>query len=871
MLRLIRLMAVRHLLDRPVRTAITIVGVALGVALAVAIRTANVTVLASFERSVLAVAGHATLQISAGELGLDEAIITRVRTHAGVISATPVIHQHARVAGGAQRGQPVIIMGLDLLEAADLKSFRLRTDKTSEPSLEQYLSLETAFVGARLAHDWNLHPGDSLPLTVGTRQYRLIIQGVIESEPALATVWERVVIMDIASAQGLFGLVGRLDRIDLETDPAWSVASVAKDLDASLPASVTVSRPTRRNEQVEHMLRAFQLNLATLSAVGLLVGLLLVYNTVGFIVAQRRREIGIIRAYGMPRWSLLLLFLVESAAMGAIGGALGSVLGVVWANTLVTLLARTISDLYVPIPLDSIRAMLRIPSGVMFEGALLGMAISVAGAVAPALDGCRTAPARAVSPGDYEASRTLKTDRLCALAVGCLILAGLLALPGPIYGMPLFGYASALSLVMGLCFLAPVLAWGAGRLRAGSTSRAGQVLQGFGPSSALQRIALEHLARAPGRNGVTISALMIGVAIMLGVGIMIHSFRHTVELWIGQTILADIIVAPPSWLQGDESGMLARRIPFHWKPIIESVSGVSAVDPYREITVELQDKPSALVSRDLRLHAQKSRYLFLHGDSGAILQRTASEKAVIVSEALARSVGLRDGEALRLKTPVGERTFTVMGVFYDYATDGGKVVMDRELYRELWSDNTATVLAVYLQDHADPEIVRQRIVERVAQEGQFLTISNAELRAEILAIFDRTFAVTYALELTAVLIGLLGIINTLLISMLEQRRELATLRAIGASARQIARLVLWESAYLGLIGAALGTVGGMALAVLLIEVVNKQSFGWTIQLSLSGGLLLQAAGLAVAVSLLAAYWPARSAARQPIAEGLRYE
>jgi putative ABC transport system permease protein len=197
--------------------------------------------------------------------------------------------------------------------------------------------------------------------------------------------------------------------------------------------------------------------------------------------------------------------------------------------------------------------------------------------------------------------------------------------------------------------------------------------------------------------------------------------------------------------------------------------------------------------------------------------------------------------------------------------------MDRDLYRRLWKDDAATVLAVDLDPRANPESVRKNIVERIAREGQFITVSNAELRHEILAIFDRTFAVTYALELTAVVIGLLGIINTLLISMIERRRELATLRAIGASARQITRLVLWESLYLGLIGAALGTVGGIALALLLIEVINKQSFGWTIQLSVSSALLLEAAGLALGVSLMAAYWPARAAAGQPIAEGLRYE
>jgi putative ABC transport system permease protein len=862
MLKLLSLLAVRHLLDRPVRTAITILGVGLGVALAVSIQTANVTVLQSFQESVMAVAGRATLQAAAGELGVDETIITAIRQHPAVLSATPVIHQQARVAGGAHDGKPFVIMGLDLLEAADLKSFHIREDAKEKPDLERILALNAIFVGARLAAEWDLKPGSSLHVVVGTKRYDLVVEGIVESEAGLMALWESVGIMDIAAAQGLFELLGRLDRIDIETAEGSSVSEVMRELQARLPASVTVSRPARRNEQVERMLRAFQLNLTTLSAVGLVVGLLLVYNTIAFIVVQRRREIGILRAYGMPRGRVLALFLTEAAVIGAIGGAIGSGLGMVWARTLVSLLARTVSELYVAIPVEQLHDLLQLPLQAVLEGAAIGIAVSMAGATAPALEGSRTAPARAVASGDYESTRRLHLGRLGFFAAAGLLLTTILALPGPVYGVPIFGYAAALVLLLSLSTLAPLLirmtSWLAGR-------------RGWRGQVKWRRIALEHLGRTPGRSGITIAALMIGIAIMLGVGIMIYSFRQTVEAWINQTIMADLIVAPPSWLQGEESGMLARRIPATWKAIVGSVPGVEAIDPYREITLELQGKPSALVSRDLRVHARKSRYLFFTGESTAILERVVVEEGVIVSEALARALDLQVGGRLHLLTPAGDQEFPVLGIFYDYATDGGKVVMDRQLYRRLWNDESITVLAVYVKPGMDPVAVRRQIVETVGREGELIVVSNAELKQEVLAIFDRTFAVTYALELTAVVIGLLGIVNTLLIATLERRRELATLRAIGASAVQIRRLVLWESAYLGLIGAALGIIGGLLLAVLLIEVINKQSFGWTVQLLISTRLLLEAAGLAVAVSLLAGYWPARWASRQTIADGLRYE
>jgi putative ABC transport system permease protein len=226
-------------------------------------------------------------------------------------------------------------------------------------------------------------------------------------------------------------------------------------------------------------------------------------------------------------------------------------------------------------------------------------------------------------------------------------------------------------------------------------------------------------------------------------------------------------------------------------------------------------------------------------------------------------------------TPAGERSFPITGVFYDYATDGGKVVMDRSLYHRLWQDDATTVFGVYVAAKQDVGLVRQRIIERLGElagsDGRLTVLSNREIKEEILAIFDRTFQVTHALEFIAVVIALLGIVNTLLTSVLERQRELATLRAVGASARQVRRIILWESSCLGLLGAGLGLVGGGLLSILLIEVINKQSFGWTIQMIVPVGLLAEAVALALAVALVAGYLPARWADRQVVAEGLRYE
>ena len=877
MLRAVLLIAYRHLFARPIRTGLTVAGVGLGVSVSVAIQAANVDVLKSFEEAVITVAGRATLQVSGGELGLDERIIQRLRQHPHVDSATPVLQTSARVGDGPHQGELLTILGLDLLEAGDLKRFRVRAGEAGS-SVERILSPNAVFLGDRLAWDLKVDVGSTLQLLVGGHEYNVVVQGIVESE-AGSTMWGRMGVMDIAAAQALFSLVGRLDRIDITTEPGFSIERIAEDIKGMLPPGLVVARPSRRNEQVERMIRAFQLNLSMLSAVGLLVGLLLVYNTISFSVVQRRREIGMLCALGMGRQAVSGVFMGEAAMMGVMGGIAGGWMGLLLARSVLFLVSRTISDLYVPVEptvgdlQNSVLSFLHVRVAVLIRGAAIGLVVSVMGAIGPSREASRTAPARALAPGDYEAAQVLRAGWLVRSGLCLLLLAGLFALMGPVKGLPVFGYVSALCMLIGLSCLIPALITRFGTLvSAGSwTIQSISILETM---KTLLRLAGDQIGRAPGRSAVTISAMMVGIAIMVGVGTMIGSFRHTVEIWIEQTVLADLVVAPSAWLQGGDDGMLTKTIPLEWTDHVTSIPGVDAVDMYRELTVELKGQPVALVSRRLRLHAERSRYWFLSGDSTGILERTAATDGVVISEVLARTYGLGVGGSLSLMTPSGEREFRVQGVFYDYATDGGKIVMDRAQYRRYWHDDTATVLAIYLAKGIDGESIRHALTNRIrslAPDSHPAVISNRQLKQEILAIFDRTFAVTYALELIAVAIAVLGIVNTLVTSVLERQRELATLRSIGASARQVRLLMLCESVYLGLFGGILGVIAGVLLSILLIEVINKQSFGWTVQFTLSAGLLVKAVGLASAAALLAGYLPARWASNQRLADGLRYE
>jgi putative ABC transport system permease protein len=857
-----------HLTQRPLRTLLTVIGVALGVSASVAVRTANIDVLRSFESAVLTVAGPTTLEVSGGELGLDEQLITTVRRVSDVTSASPVILQTAVRMSDGRPGQAVQVLGLDLLDEVNARGFRF-SDQPEERVLATVLSPEGVLLGRKLASAWNLSAGDRLDLQIGTRTVTCRVAGILHDASGRSSSWDRLAVMDIAAAQVTFGMVGRLDRIDLVTDTGTSIEEVAQAVRAVVPRHITVERPTTRTGQVEQMVRAFRLNLTVLSWVGLLVGMFLIYNTMAFSVAQRRREIGIYRAIGMSEAWVAGLFLTEAGLFGFLGGIAGSVAGMLLAQKLIALVSRTISDLYVPVGAgeDGLFGT-RLFWEISIEGILIGCCVSLIGSIGPSLDASRTATVRALAPGDYEVSRQLRVRMLGSLGLGLLLLAGFLSLAGPLGGVPVVGYVATFSLLAGLSSLSPICVTGWRKNHQRKTSWHG--VQGV-----MREIAVDHASRNPGRNGVTVSALMVGLAIMIGVLVMVRSFRHTVELWINDTVIADLVVAPSTWLRGAETGSVGRSLPPSWSAILSAVPNVAAVDTYRDIRVDVKGQRVAVVSRDLRLHAQRSRYLVRRGDSTEQLTRALETGGVLISEVLANRLGVEEGAMLDIVTPEGAKALPVVAVFFDYATDGGKLVMDRALYQSLWHDELVTVYPVYLAAGADVDEVRQAISARLGEAtgGGLppLLISNAELRREILDIFDRTFLLTYVLEAIAVIIAMLGIVNTLVTSVLERRREFATLRAIGGSVGQIRQLVLWEAAYLGMVGIVLGMVGGGLLSLLLIKVINKQSFGWTIQLIVPIGALLQAVGLASVATLIAGYFPASWAARQPVVEGLREE
>ncbi|MFY9268627.1 MAG: FtsX-like permease family protein [Candidatus Manganitrophaceae bacterium] len=855
---LLQWISFRHLFQER-RAWLTLIGVALGISVFISIRIANISVLDTYRRSVDAVAGNTTLEIVGRAGPFDETVITAVRETPGIDYAAPIVQSaFPFVDPPAARGEMLLLIGVDLLQEGPFRQYGIQGG-TPETIFNELIAPDAIVLTESFAARRQIAIGDTISVRREGTPLPLRVIGLLKGGTLDRVEGGNIAIIDIASAQWRLGKVGKLDRIDLITDRHQPLDQIVRQLSARLGPGLSIRRPQTRGEQVEKMLSAFQLNLTALSAISLFVGIFLIYNTLFVSVAHRRKEIGLLRSLGVSRLQIFSLFSLEGTFLGTIGGMGGVVLGALLARGILTLVAKTVSALYVPIPPSPFS----LPPSLFWEGIGIGIAVAAFSSFFPALQAGLLRPREAME-GIYASHRRPPVTLFLTAAAIIGLIAFLLSQVPPDWNLPVAGYLSAAFLLIASSLLVPpaILLF---------SSMLDPLLTRLPPS---WRIARGHLEQAIRRNGPTIAAFMGALAMMVSVVIMIESFRETVILWIDQTIRADLIGAPASLLSGKTEETLPNRLIEE----IGQVPGIEAVEGYRERTVLLienadtgREEPALLVGRDLAIHADHSRYLFRSGDSNTLIRQAVREGKVLISEVFAHRFHLREGDVIEVPAPEGKIPLQIAGVFYEYSTDGGKMVIDRALLHRLWGDDRIDVIGIYLKKGFAAEAVRETLLGRWGGETGLTFITQVDFKKEILRIFDQTFLVTYALEWIAVVIALLGITNTLFVSILERRREIGVLRAIGASRGQVVRIVLIEAFYMGVIGQILSLFCALFLSLLLIFVINKQSFGWTLLFHYPPSVIVHSFLLATATALLAGYFPARKGAQLEVTKAIAYE
>jgi putative ABC transport system permease protein len=856
---LLRLFAVRHWRSAPGQSLLLVLILALGIAVFFSIRLANRAAVASFQNFTDLITQESDWLIQAPVGRLPEQVLVEVREQLGdaAITIVPVL-ETTGARPSTDPDEPIgaretfQIVGIDLIGTQNLAAERAQSHswfrdpgESSSPEgggkrfWEVFRNPRAVFISRALAERDSLRPGGMFDLVINEQVVKLEVAGVIPVGEGVPRAPATLLVMDLPSVQQWSGQTGWLSRIEFSVAPGADEASRRAELKEQLEewsaGRWLVSSPSERRESAATMTRAFRLNLTILSLLALLVGLYLIFQALDGAVVRRREEIGILRSLGVEERSIRRVWLWEAACLGLAGGVAGALLGWMGAQFSVRLVSRTVNALYYSSSAEHAHMDVR----ELLAALLLAVCASLLAGWLPARSAARTPPAQILArhPATAAGLRLWRHESLGAL----LFLAGFgLVLLPPVRldeggRFPLAGYLAALCWVLG------------GGLLAGWVLRhSGRLLRKAGSVWMTVRIAASHVTQPSGRHRLAVAGLVCAVAMTSGMAILVSSFDATMRGWIERAFQADLYISS----SGAQSASSENRIaPETWRSL-GADGAVAAINVFQAREIQLPEGRVMFSGADLALFRDRASLAWMQapGDD-AIYDPARNAGLALVSESFSERFRVRQGDRITVPVGAGERPLRVAGVFSDYGNERGSILVDRVHFAEWLGDEQASGLVVWLRSGAAVEEVRAEWLERYPGLRIF---SQSHLRSEILRVFRQTFAITYALEVVGVIVAVAGLGLTLGSVLLERRNELTTLRALGLRREEIARATACEGLILALAGVVVGTGVSLLLGWLLIFVINKQTFGWTLGWRLPWvqmavlGTLVTAMGAAVA-------------------------
>jgi putative ABC transport system permease protein len=836
-LKLFYRLMLRPLLREPVRMALTVLAVAIGVAVVLAIELAGNAAAGSFHSSMETLAGDYSLEIVALG-GVPDSVVAQLAVLPVSMRYSARIESYATV---AESHETLPLIGIDMIAegsryaAATVgKNVSFPSTVSPENALTRMQKPTSIWVGSSLKKA----AGDQIELFINDLSISCTVQGVYPDEHGN----ESAIVMDLAGASRVLNRQGRVDRILLTIPKDANPEQWQKRIASMLPPGVELRPQGTGTSENRKMLAAFRWNLRLLSYIALVVGAFLIYNTISISVVRRRVEIGIVRALGASRRMVFLAFLGEAAGIGLAGALLGLPVGLFLASGAVKLMALTVDMLYV----SSRPGAIALGGPSVLLALLIGVGISIASALGPAREAIRVSPIDAMARGrrDYVARVNARRDWLIAVILA-IAAAAFSRLPA-VAGKPLFGYLATLLLICATAYAIPALV-------------SSLISLGTGPFRRILNVeaflASRSLVGSLGRTSVLVGALATAVGMMTSVGIMVGSFRQTVVSWMEHELPADLYLRPA----GDPAADRHPTMSLELTEKISQLPGVAAVDRVREYEISYEGMPVTLASADLQVLGSRNKSDFFSGrPAKEVLAEVRGKNSVLVSEPFTYKHHVRAGDSILLGLGKSQERFRIADVYYDYGSERGTMVMDRDTLLKYLPDPAPSNVAIFVESGTDPQVVRREILEAAAGR-HILIFTDRDLRAEAVRIFDRTFAITYALEAIAVLVAVMGIAGALLALVIDRRRELGLLRFLGASSGQIRKLILVEAGLLGLFANLAGFLLGYFLSLILVFVINKQSFGWTIRFHWPVAVLCGALTVVYIATVLAGLYPARVA------------
>ncbi len=818
--------------DAPGRAILALLGIACGVALGAAVHLINASARQEFEAAARALAGVADLVVRGPRQGFDEALYARIARVPGVAVASPAVEIEATL---ADRRGSVKVLGLDIFRAAQVQPGLVATPAGDVLEL---LNADAVWLTRTAADALGLSVGDALRVRVGTAVVPLRVRAILPHE----TYSEALAIADIATAQWRLAQLGRLQRIDVRLRQASDASNVVRDVQALLPPGVTLSRPDVEASRASAMTRAYRVNLDMLALVALFTGAFLVFSTQFLALMRRRTHFALLRVLGVTRIGLTRILLAEGALLGVAGSALGVLLGHGLAAYVMHRCGVDLGAGY----FDGASAALSPQWGALAAYFALGVAFSMLGAAPPAIEVSRRAPALALRSGDEQdyarpAGRTVAGVVFIGAGSACAMLP-------PLYGLPWGGYAGVALLLLGTVVVMPSVA-----------TRVLRLLPE--PAHVSAALAVARAQAAPRQASITVAAIVASLSLMVSMIVMVSSFRASLDTWLQHMLPADLYLrtAPAG-----ETGFLTPK----QQDIIAATPGVARASFIRSVQVYLRaDRPPiTLLARPIDAKRPQETLVMR---SEIVVPAPGAPPPLWISEAVHDVYGWKPGEIVRVPLAGTDAAFTVAGIWRDYARQTGGLIVERSIYIALTHDRLANDVAVWLQPGTTIDAYGAALRERLGAAQDLELNETGAMRARSLAIFDRTFAVTYGLEAVAILIGLLGVSASFSAQALSRRREFGVLRHLGMTRRQIAATLVSEGALLAAFGACVGLALGGFIGYILVRVVNRQSFHWSMDLHLPALPLAALVATLIVTSAAVAVWSARHAMRDEAARAVR--
>lgn len=856
---LFRHISLKHVRLQKTQFVMAICGICLGVATMVAIDLVNRSVLHSFEESINNVTGRAALQITGAESGFPEQLLERVQQVPGVEYAVPVIEAAANFSGGRERS--LMILGVDVLQDYQIRNYSLRDESADIPDPLLFLAKRDSILLTRAMAEQEgikLDQEITLQTVAGFKIFK--VRGLLNPDGPARVAGGDIAIMDINAAQLAFGKEGRLDRIDVSFLPGEKLDTMKRRLQAVLPAGYSVDTPAGRTRQVEILLGRFRKSMGLVGFMALFVGMYLIYNAVSIAVVQRRREIGILRALGAGKAQIAGLFLTETLVLAVIASLLGVGLGLLFAKASVGVVAQSVTDMYLKTSVTD----LAFSWWNAAQDAAIGVLASLAAAWLPSRSSATISPVAAIRAVPYTEGGSLRGQAIKRAAAAFLLLALVIlaifeAAPSGVWFKSLgVILAAILTLLVGISLAIPLLlTW----LLPGMH---GPLASCFGAAG---RLAGLNLQKNIARNGVAVAAILCSIALFVSSANAVNSIRQSLFDWIDSIVRADILVSSGHPLAG---GSLTIPMPAAMQAEIGTIPGVLSVESFRKGYVTYDNRKVLLETFDVARRLEYCPAMIVKGSRQDML-RLSGRDNVTINEGFAARYHLRPGDTIVLPTPAGLVRFGVTAIVVSYTSDSGIIWMDLATYRRHWQDQLVDSFEVRVQPHADIATVRQAILERFGRQRKLFALPAAEFRREIRKVLDRSFVLTNAVNVITLIIAGLGIIVTLLASVLERTREIGILRAVGMLRGQVSAVILIESALIGAVGGSLGAAAGILIGWVELEGVFRLDFGGSIGYHLHYPAMAGAVLLAIALSALAGLYPARRAATTNIVEALTYE